>query len=119
MWGEVWQVVKAMKGEKVMCLNGYSGAFFQVSWDVVKDDVMKVFWDSHCLGKEIQHGRKKDLWTIYLHHQRYSQKHPMEKPKQEDKVYILSWIDKLHTVRYKEQKSPHLQKVETPAKEFL
>ena len=50
-WKEVWEVVKAMNGDKALSLDGYSMAFFQACWDVLKEDIMKVFHHFHARGK--------------------------------------------------------------------
>jgi hypothetical protein len=34
--GEVFEVVKALKTDEAPCLDGYSMAFFQACWDVLK-----------------------------------------------------------------------------------
>jgi hypothetical protein len=47
---EVWEVVKAMNGGKALSLDGYSMAFFQACWDVLKEDI-KVFRHFHARGK--------------------------------------------------------------------
>jgi hypothetical protein len=41
--GDILEVVKAMNGDKASSLNNYFMAFFQVCWDVSKEDIMKVF----------------------------------------------------------------------------
>jgi hypothetical protein len=43
---EVWEVVKGMEGDKAPGPDGFSMAFFQACWVVVKDDVMAVFLNS-------------------------------------------------------------------------
>jgi hypothetical protein len=48
---EVWGVVKAMNGDKVSGLDGYSMAFFQACWVVLKEEIMKVFCEFHASGK--------------------------------------------------------------------
>jgi hypothetical protein len=48
---EVLEVVKAMNGDKAPGPDGYSMAFFQACWDVLKEDIMKVFRDFHARGK--------------------------------------------------------------------
>jgi hypothetical protein len=40
---EVWEVVKGMDGDKAQGPNGFTMAFFQSCWAVVKQDVMAVF----------------------------------------------------------------------------
>lgn len=39
---EVVNIVKSMKGDKALGSDGFSIAFFQKCWDIVKDDLMKV-----------------------------------------------------------------------------
>jgi hypothetical protein len=48
---EVWEVVKAMNGDKASGPDGYSMAFFQACWVVLKEDIMKVFHEFHASGK--------------------------------------------------------------------
>jgi hypothetical protein len=43
--------VKAMNGDKASGPDGYSLAFFQVFWVVLKEDIMKVFHEFHVSGK--------------------------------------------------------------------
>jgi hypothetical protein len=43
-------VVKALNSDKASSLDGFSMAFFQACWDVLKDDTMKVFHDFHAKG---------------------------------------------------------------------
>ena len=45
---EVFGVVKSMNGDKAPSPDGFSLAFFQVCWGIVKDDIMKVFHSFHC-----------------------------------------------------------------------
>jgi hypothetical protein len=45
------EVVKAMNSDKAPGPDGYSMAFFQACWDVLKEDIMKVFHDFHARGK--------------------------------------------------------------------
>jgi len=47
---EVRKVVSAMNGDKAPGLDGYSIAFFQAFWDVLRLDIMKVFFDFHARG---------------------------------------------------------------------
>jgi len=47
---EVKKVVSAMNGDKAPGLDGYSIAFFQAFWDVLRLDIMKVFFDFHARG---------------------------------------------------------------------
>jgi hypothetical protein len=49
--GEVWEVVKAMNSDKVLGPDSFSLAFFQACWDVLKEDIMKVFHGFHARGK--------------------------------------------------------------------
>ena len=44
---EVWEVVRKMKGDKAPGLDGYSMAFFQTCWEVVKKDMMALFKEFH------------------------------------------------------------------------
>jgi hypothetical protein len=48
---EVKKVVLAMEGDKVLGLDGFSIAFFQVCWEVVKEDILKIFKEFHAKGK--------------------------------------------------------------------
>jgi hypothetical protein len=48
---EVRKVVLAMEGDKVWGPDGFSIAFFQVCWEVVKEDIMKIFREFHAEGK--------------------------------------------------------------------
>jgi hypothetical protein len=47
---EVRNVVSAMTGDKAPGLDGFSMAFFQVCWDVMSMNIMKVFYDFHARG---------------------------------------------------------------------
>jgi hypothetical protein len=47
---EVWGVVKNMVGDKAPGPHGFSTAFFQSCWDIVKKDVLAVFHDFHACG---------------------------------------------------------------------
>jgi hypothetical protein len=49
--GEVLEVLKAMNGDKASGPDGFSMAFFQVCWVVLKEDIMKVFRDLPGRGK--------------------------------------------------------------------
>jgi hypothetical protein len=40
-----------MNGDKASGLGGYSIAFFQAFWVVLKEDIMRVFCDFHASGK--------------------------------------------------------------------
>ena len=42
---EVATTLKYLNGDKAQGSNGYIAAFWQSAWDVIKDDVMKVFKD--------------------------------------------------------------------------
>jgi len=44
---EVLKVVKGMNRDKAPCSDGFSMAFFQDCWDVIKYDLMKVLLDFH------------------------------------------------------------------------
>jgi hypothetical protein len=44
-------VVKALNSDKALGPNGFSMAFFQACWDILKDDIIKVFYDFHARGK--------------------------------------------------------------------
>jgi hypothetical protein len=48
---EVRKVVKAMEGDKAPGPDGFSIAFFQVCWEVVKEDIMRIFREFHAEGK--------------------------------------------------------------------
>jgi hypothetical protein len=48
---EVRKVVTAMAGDKAPGPDGFSMAFFQACWDVLRVDIMKVFSDFHARGK--------------------------------------------------------------------
>jgi hypothetical protein len=48
---EVRKVVMAMEGDKAPGPDGFSIAFFQVCWEVVKEDIMKIFRKFHAEGK--------------------------------------------------------------------
>ena len=45
------EVIKSMDRDKAPGLNGFSLAFFQDCWEVVKGDFMEVFADFHTQGK--------------------------------------------------------------------
>jgi hypothetical protein len=47
---EVKKVVSAMNGDKAFGPDGFSMAFFQACWDVVRVDIMKVFYEFHARG---------------------------------------------------------------------
>lgn len=44
---EVLQVVSGMCKDKALGLDGFSLAFFQECWNIVKDDVMRVVHEFH------------------------------------------------------------------------
>jgi hypothetical protein len=48
--GEVLEVVKDMNGDNGRSPNSYSMMFFQACWDVLEEDLMKVFHDFHARG---------------------------------------------------------------------
>jgi hypothetical protein len=48
---EVWEVVRKMKGDKAPIPDGFSMAFFQICWEVIKKDMMAVFKKFHESGK--------------------------------------------------------------------
>jgi hypothetical protein len=48
---EVRKVVMAMEGDKAPGPDDFSIAFFQVCWEVVKEDIMKIFREFHAKGK--------------------------------------------------------------------
>jgi hypothetical protein len=41
--GEVWEVVRNLKGDKAPGPDGFSIGFFQKCWAVLKDDILAVF----------------------------------------------------------------------------
>jgi hypothetical protein len=43
--------VEAMNSDKASSPDGFSMAFFQASWDVLKEDIMYVFHDFHTRDK--------------------------------------------------------------------
>jgi hypothetical protein len=47
---EVFGVIKDMARDKAPGLDGFSLAFFQSCWDIVKKDVMEVFHYFHAHG---------------------------------------------------------------------
>jgi hypothetical protein len=51
---EVRKVVAAMDDDKPPGPDGFSMAFFQACWDVLKVDIMKVFSDFHASGKFVR-----------------------------------------------------------------
>ena len=48
---EVLKVVKAINGDKVLGPNSYSMALYQACWDMLKENIMKVFREFHARGK--------------------------------------------------------------------
>jgi len=44
---EVWEVVREMNGDKAPGLDGFSMAFFQQCWGVLKKDIIGVFSEFH------------------------------------------------------------------------
>jgi hypothetical protein len=48
---EILEVVKGMNSDKASGSNGFTMAFFQALWDVIKEDVMRVFHDFHARSK--------------------------------------------------------------------
>lgn len=48
---EVRKVVKSMVGDKAPGPDGFSMAFFQACWEVLRVDIMKVFNEFHARGK--------------------------------------------------------------------
>lgn len=48
---EVWEVVQDMNGDKAPGPDGFSMGFLQSCWDVIKEDVTKVFLQLHEPGK--------------------------------------------------------------------
>jgi hypothetical protein len=50
----MWEVIKGMDRDKAPGLNGFSMAFFQDCWGVVKGDLMAVFFEFHDQGKFVK-----------------------------------------------------------------
>lgn len=44
-------MVKGMNSDKALDRNGFTMAFFQACWNVIKDDVMRVFLNFHARCK--------------------------------------------------------------------
>ena len=44
-------MVKGMDRDKAPSLDGFSMAFFQDCWEVIKEDIMSVFFDFYARGK--------------------------------------------------------------------
>jgi hypothetical protein len=51
---EVLEVVKGMHRDKASSPDGFSIAFFQDCWDVIKTDIMGVFQDFHAHSKFVK-----------------------------------------------------------------
>jgi hypothetical protein len=49
--GEVWEVVRNLKGDKALGSDGFYMRFFQKCWVVLKDDILVVFKEFHTNGK--------------------------------------------------------------------
>jgi hypothetical protein len=47
----VLEVVKALNRTKALGFDGFTLAFLQACWDVLKEDIMNVFHDFHAKGK--------------------------------------------------------------------
>jgi len=47
---EVFEVMKALNRDKAPGPNGFTMAFFQACWDVLKEDIMNVFHDFRSRG---------------------------------------------------------------------
>jgi len=43
----LWEVVRDLNGDKAPGLDGFSMAFFQECWEVVKEDILVVFKEFH------------------------------------------------------------------------
>jgi hypothetical protein len=48
---EVVEVVRTLDGDKALSLDGFSMAFFETCWEVIKDDIMDVFKEFHLREK--------------------------------------------------------------------
>jgi hypothetical protein len=48
---EIWEVVRNFKGDKATCSDGFTMAFFQKCWEVLKDDIIAVLKEFHNSGK--------------------------------------------------------------------
>jgi hypothetical protein len=48
---KVWEVVRDMNGDKAPGLDGFFMACFQKCWEVMKEDILKVFKEFHSRGK--------------------------------------------------------------------
>jgi hypothetical protein len=51
---EVWEVIKDMDRDKASGLDGFTLAFFQDCWSVIKGDFMAVFVEFHAKGKFVK-----------------------------------------------------------------
>jgi hypothetical protein len=51
---EVWEVIKGMDGDKAPGPDGFTMAFFQECWEVIKGDLMAVFVEFHERGKFVK-----------------------------------------------------------------
>jgi hypothetical protein len=51
---EVWEVIKGMNRDKAFGPDGFTLAFFQDCWGVVKEDLMVVFAEFHARGKFVK-----------------------------------------------------------------
>jgi hypothetical protein len=51
---EVWEVIKGIDRDKAPGLDGFSMAFFQECWDVIKGDLMAVFSEFHDRGEFVK-----------------------------------------------------------------
>ena len=51
---EVLAVLRAMNGDKALGPDGFTIAFWQSSWEVVKNDVMRMFKEFHDSGKLVK-----------------------------------------------------------------
>jgi hypothetical protein len=47
---EVYEVVRNLNGDKALGPDGFSLAFFQKCWEVLKEDIMVVFKEFHGRG---------------------------------------------------------------------
>jgi len=45
---EVWDVIRELNGDKAPGPDGFTMAFFQKCWDILKYDIMSVFAEFHC-----------------------------------------------------------------------
>jgi hypothetical protein len=48
---EVWDVIRELNGDKAPGPDGFTMAFFQKCWDILKYDIMAVFAEFHSRGK--------------------------------------------------------------------